>query len=96
MNTSEIVNNYLKEKGIKRTKLAADLGILPQSLQKRFNKEQLDTEFLYRVSQALKHNFFYDVSVQFEKETGIKSNQPVQAESALETAIIELIKRHKQ
>lgn len=94
MNTSKIVDNYLKERGIKRTKLAADLGILPQSLQKRFNKEHLDTDFLYRVSEALKHNFFHDVAIEFGNETGIKSMTNTEV-SEIETAIINLIKKHK-
>lgn len=94
MNTSEIVDNYLKARGIKKTKLAADLGIMPQSLQKRLNKEHLDTDFLYRVSEALKHNFFYDVAIEFGKETGIKT--PVLEEvSEIETAIVNLLKKYR-
>jgi hypothetical protein len=64
---STIIAEYLYEKGISKTALGKMLNLKQQAISKRLSKKDLDTDFIQQVSDALKHNFFEDLSREYSE-----------------------------
>ena len=94
MTIDVIIKEFMNNKGVSQTHLAEKMNESRQNLRKKISKKSIDTEYLYKIGVVLEHNFFADIATVFETETGIKNKHATPAVSALEAAIIELIKQH--
>lgn len=65
---TKIISDYLDAKDIKQAALARKLKIKQSNLWKRMQKSEMDTSFIKQVCDALEHNFFADLSREYEKE----------------------------
>ena len=91
MSISAIISDYLKKKGITQQALAEKLGVERQYVnQKLKRKNDLNTDIIMRISIALEHDFFYDLSKQLPKE--IRRIPDVANISIVDTAILDLLK----
>lgn len=61
---TQLVKDYLHHQGIKQTHLAKLLNERPQNLNKRLKQKDIDTDYLLRISEALEHDFFFEISQQ--------------------------------
>ena len=64
-----LVERYLKSKDIKKAQFARMLNISAQNLGKRLNGKTMSVQHLYEYSRVLKHNFFMELSAEFDRET---------------------------
>lgn len=65
---SDIINEYLFENGITKTSVANKLGMSQPNFSAQLNKKDLSTDFIWRISEAVDHNFFDELSKLFKKE----------------------------
>lgn len=65
---TEIVNSYLDHLPMKPAKLARLVGTTQQNLSKKLGKNDMDTDWVKRISDALNHNFFKDLSDEYDRE----------------------------
>lgn len=63
-----IVVAYIRQKHINKTKLAEKMGMSQQNLNGRLNKNDLCTDFLFQLSDAMEHDFFADLSMEFKRK----------------------------
>ena len=68
MKASKIILDYLYEKGISKTHLANLLGESLPNLTKKLNKNDLSTDYIFRISTALKHDFFAELSKDYQSQ----------------------------
>lgn len=61
-----IILDYLKRNGISKSHLASKLGETPQLFSKKFSKEDLTTDYIRRICDALEHNFFADLAKEYQ------------------------------
>lgn len=64
----DILIRYISQKGISKSKLAYMIDDTPQNLGKRLKRGYIDCNDLYKISSALEHNFFKDLSEEYERE----------------------------
>ncbi|MCF0207381.1 MAG: hypothetical protein HUK15_08135 [Bacteroidales bacterium] len=58
----KLISDYLKSHGIKRRWVAMQINTDPSNLSKILKKKHLDTDIIFRISKAVEHNFFTDIS----------------------------------
>lgn len=66
--SENIVVRYIRANSINKAKLAGKMGMKPQNLQGRLDKKSLDTDFIEQLSDALDHDFFADLSLEYKKK----------------------------
>lgn len=68
MNANEMVLAYLKREDIPVKRLADYLKKTPQNMGKMLNSGYMAIETLESISDALKHDFFYDLSINWQRK----------------------------
>lgn len=68
------------------------LGETRQNTNNKLSKKDLSASYIYAISKALEHDFFADLSQEFQNQTGIVSIHNRPAES-VEDAIWHFIKK---
>lgn len=63
-----IVMRFIHDKHINKSKLAEKLGMSSQNLQGRLVKNSLPSDFIEQLSDALEHDFFADLSLEYKKK----------------------------
>jgi polyhydroxyalkanoate synthesis regulator phasin len=63
---SIIISDFLRENGMTKASLAKKLNESPQNLNKKLSKNELTSDYIFNISVALNHNFFKDLSSEFE------------------------------
>ena len=63
-----LILKYLKENDIKQAWLARRMGTKAQYLWKKFQRKDLESEFITKISIALQHDFFEDLSISVKAE----------------------------
>lgn len=58
MKLGERIKAIFEEKGIKLTDFADQIGTVRQNVYRIFERESLDTDLLYKISEVLGHDFF--------------------------------------
>lgn len=58
----EHIKDVMKQQHITVTDLAAKIGTTRTNMHKIFHKENIDIQLLEKISQALHHDFFKDLS----------------------------------
>lgn len=97
-----LILKYLKENDIKHAWLARRMGTKPQYLWKKFQKKDLESEFITKISVALQHNFYEDLSMALEAEMkGVKPlseilNEPEVKYKANETMLRKIVSEELQ
>lgn len=66
MHIGKHIREIMRESGIGPTEFAAALHCHRQNVYKIFEKQNIDTALLLRISIVLKHNFFTDISAELE------------------------------
>ena len=101
-NITDIIINYLSDNDISQTTLAKRLDITQQSIWRKLQSKELDTGFIFNVSEALNHNFFEDLSREYEEHAKRKSfdlsevvNEPVPGYGPIEKTIEQVLRKHK-
>jgi hypothetical protein len=64
---SQIIKEYLIRHDITKTRLAYLLNESVQNFSKKLKKTDLDTNYIAKISDALNHNFFEDLSAEYEQ-----------------------------
>lgn len=100
----QIFEDYIAEKGITKSSLAKKFGVTQQAFQKKISKNHFSSDFIYELSKHLEHDFFSDLSIQFNKTESIdivsilsspsKPLTPIENEQYWENRIINLIKEN--
>lgn len=92
ISASQVVSEFLRQKGISKSSLAKKLGESPSNLSQKLDRGDLDTGYLLRISEALDHNFFEDLSRLYKK----KGNDAPAPDSLTEaiTVIKDLVKQN--
>lgn len=62
MEIGEMIRQVLMERGISVTEFAGMLSCSRENAHRIMKKSVLDTELLMRISEALEHDFFRDIS----------------------------------
>ena len=69
---TQLIKDYLFEWQMKPAQLARLCGTTGQNMSKKLKFNDMDTAWVARISTALKHDFFADLSLEWKKEnTGI-------------------------
>ncbi len=63
-----LIKKFLKDNGITQVYLAELLKESPQNLANKLRKNDLNTDYIRRVSVALNHDFFFELSLQLKSE----------------------------
>jgi fructosamine-3-kinase len=67
-NSKQIVVEYMAKKDLHKASLARKLGMSPQNLWRHFQHEDLGFNLLLQISNVYAHNFFKDLSEEYEAE----------------------------
>lgn len=67
-NGENIVVRFIHIKHINKSKLADKLGMSNQNLHARLVKRSLPTDFIEQLSDALEHDFFADLSKEYQRK----------------------------
>ena len=62
MHIGQHIKEVMRQQGVTATQLAKDICCTRPHIHKIFRKENIDIALLIRISNALKHDFFKDVS----------------------------------
>ena len=68
MHIGQHIKEVMRQQGVTATQLAAEICCTRPNMHKIFRKENIDIALLWRISEALKHDFFRDLSAEFGKE----------------------------
>lgn len=60
--TENVISTFMYSHGITNTWLAEQFGVTPQAIGERLRKTDMETSFVRRCSEFLKHNFFDDLA----------------------------------
>lgn len=60
------IKHVMKESGVSTQQLAKDIHCHRQNIYKIFDKSDVDTAILRRISYALNHDFFADISAELK------------------------------
>lgn len=94
MNVGLIIKEKITKKDSNQSKVAKVLGKTSQTLNQQLSKNHTDTDLIVNISKTIKHNIFYDLALELEKEDGLKIPRIViENDSEINKAIIELIKK---
>lgn len=72
----ELIQKRMKELGMTRSELARRIGTSSQNLGKIIKRSSIDTQRLFKISEALKTDFFQYYSVMIKPEEFSKSEEP--------------------
>ena len=92
MNATQIVNDYIHAHGINQKRLAQLLSITPQNLSNKLSREHISVKFLESISDALKHNFFADLS-DLWKRKHFKVNDVVSASNEKDATFEKMLEK---
>ena len=67
MHIGQHIKQVMREKNITATQLAKDICCTRPHIHKIFRKDNLDISLLLHISKALKHDFFKDLSEEYEQ-----------------------------
>ena len=67
MHIGQHIKQVMKEKNITATQLAKDICCTRPHIHKIFRKDNLDISLLLHISKALKHDFFKDLSEEYNQ-----------------------------
>lgn len=82
LSITALVKKYLKDNGITQAYLAEALKESPQNLANKLRKNDLDTDYVRRISLALQHDFFYELGLQLRPDIlKYSSQQPAEIAS---------------
>lgn len=62
MHIGQHIKQVMRQQGVTATQLAKDICCTRPHVHKIFRKENIDIALLIRISKALKHDFFKDIS----------------------------------
>ena len=66
MHIGQHIKEIMRHQGVTATQLAKDICCTRPHIHKIFRKENIDIVLLIRISNALKHDFFKDISAEME------------------------------
>ncbi len=90
MRIGEIIDAFLKKKGISQQSCAEKMGVNRQYINQQLKKRKdLETDVIMRFSIALEHDFFAELSRQLPPE--IRARQKSIA-SPLEDAVVDMLR----
>lgn len=87
---TQIIRNYMEKKGISQAALSKMIKESPQNINQKLLKDDMPCGMMYKISMALEHDFFYEMSEQLPKEIRTK-NTSIQS-SDLERALVEFMR----
>lgn len=64
MHIGQHIKQIMRQQGVTATQLAKDICCTRPHIHKIFRKENIDIALLLRISKALKHDFFKDISTE--------------------------------
>ena len=62
MHIGQHIKEVMRQQGVTATQLSKDIFCTRPHIHKIFRKENIDIALLIRISNALKHDFFKDIS----------------------------------
>lgn len=65
MHIGQHIKEVMKQKGVTATQLANDISCARPHIHRIFRKDNIDIGLLQRISKALDHDFFRDLSDDF-------------------------------
>lgn len=68
MHIGQHIKEVMRQQGTTATQLANDICCTRPHVHKIFRKDNIDIALLRRISEALKHDFFRDLSEDFQHE----------------------------
>ena len=68
MHIGQHIKEVMRQQGITATQLAADVCCTRTHVHKIFHKDNIDIALLLRISNALHHDFFHDLSEEFQEK----------------------------
>lgn len=68
MQIGQLIKEVLQQKGLSATWLANEICCSRPHIHKIFHKENIDIALLERISASLNHDFFRDLSDEFNKK----------------------------
>jgi len=68
MNVSELIKKYLNDNNISQRRLSTMLGETAQNFNKKLSKDDLLISLVERISIAVQHDFFGDISRSIQKK----------------------------
>ena len=66
MHIGQHIKEVMRQQGITATQLAEDICCTRTHIHKIFRKDNIDIALLHRISDALNHDFFRDLSEEFQ------------------------------
>ena len=66
MHIGQHIKEVMRRQGVTATKLAQDICCSRTHVHKIFRKDNLDIALLRRISNALQHDFFHDLSEEYQ------------------------------
>ena len=66
MHIGQHIKEVMRRQGVTATRLAQDICCSRTHLHKIFRKDNLDIALLQRISDALQHDFFHDLSEEYQ------------------------------
>ena len=66
MHIGQHIKEVMRQQGTTATQLAQDICCTRTHMHKIFRKDNIDIALLQRISEALKHDFFRDLSDDFQ------------------------------
>ena len=72
MHIGQHIKEVMRRQGVTATQLASDICCTRPHMHKIFRKDNLDIALLWRISEALGHDFFHDLSEEYQakEQTG--------------------------
>ena len=65
MHIGQHIKEVMRQQGVTATQLAKDISCARTHVHRIFNKKNIDIALLERISKALHHDFFHDLSDEF-------------------------------
>ena len=66
MHIGQHIKEVMRRQGVTATKLAQDICCSRTHVHRIFRKDNLDIALLRRISNALQHDFFHDLSEEYQ------------------------------
>ena len=68
MHIGHHIKEVMRQQGVTATQLAKDICCTRPHIHRIFRKDSIDIALLERISNALHHDFFHDLSDEFNKK----------------------------
>ena len=69
MHIGQHIKEVMRQQGVTATQLSKEICCTRPHIHKIFRKENIDIALLLRISNALKHDFFKDISEEINNNT---------------------------